>query len=103
MIGIANFIIRNPLSFVPILFEIVVDQTVGGTQYWAPPDDRYSQEISSNFDTMTFSLTTKSGLVIPFNNNAEMNFQFYIEREIHISSNSERIKAMSEYNKFKSF
>lgn len=94
---------RNPLSFVPILFEIVVDQTVGGTQYWAPPDDRYSQEISSNFDTMTFSLTTKSGLVIPFNNNAEMNFQFYIEREIHISSNAERIKAMSEYNKFKSF
>ena len=52
---------------------------------------------------MTLSLTTKNGLVIPWNNNAEMNFQFYVEREIHITSNAERIRAMSEYNRFKSF
>ena len=52
---------------------------------------------------MTFSLTTKSGQVIPFNNNSEFNFQFYVEREIHVASNAERIKAMSEYNRFKSF
>jgi len=94
---------RNPLSFVPILFEIVVDAPVGSTLYWSPPDDRYSQEISSDFSTMTFNVTDKRGIVIPFNNNAEFNFQFYIEREIHIASNAERIKAMSEYNRFKSF
>ena len=94
---------RNPLSFVPILFELPLDTTVGSTFYWMPQDDRYSQEISSDFSTMTFSLTDKQGKIIPFNNNAEMNFQFYIEREVHITSNAERIKAMSEYNRFKSF
>lgn len=94
---------RNPLSFVPILFEMPFDTPLGGTFYWMPQDDRYSQEINSNFDTMSFQITTKTGLVIPFNNNAEMNFQFYVEREIHITSNAERIKAMSEYNRFKSF
>jgi len=94
---------RNPLSAVPILFEMVLDTPLGGTFYWMPQDDRYSQEINSNFDTMTFQLTTKSGQIIPFNNNAEMNFQFYIEREVHITTNAERIKAMSEYNRFKSF
>jgi len=94
---------RNPLSFVPILFEIPMDTALGGTLYWMPQDDRYSQEISSDFSTMTFQLTTKNGLVIPFNNNAEFNFQFYVEREIHVTSNSDRIKAMSEYNRFKSF
>lgn len=94
---------RNPLSFVPILFEIVVDAPVGSTLYWSPPDDRYSQEISSDFSTMTFTVTDKFGAVVPFNNNAEFNFQFYIEREINIASNSERIKAMSEYNRFKSY
>jgi hypothetical protein len=94
---------RNPLSFVPILFEIAMDTALGGTFVWMPQDDRYSQEISSDFSTMTFQLTTKSGLVIPFNNNAEFNFQFYVEREIHVTSNAERIKAMSEYNRFKSF
>jgi hypothetical protein len=94
---------RNPLSFVPILFELPLDTAVGGTFYWLPQDDRYSQEISSDYSTMTLSLTDKDGRVIPFNNNAEFNFQFYIEREIHVTSNAERIKAMSEYNRFKSF
>lgn len=94
---------RNPLSFVPILFELPLDTALGGTFYWMPQDDRYSQEISSDFSTMTFSLTTKSGQVIPFNNNSEFNLQFYVEREIHVASNAERIKAMSEYNRFKSF
>lgn len=94
---------RNPLSFVPILFELPLDTALGGTFFWMPQDDRYSQEISSDFSTMTLSLTTKNGLVIPWNNNAEMNFQFYVEREIHITSNAERIKAMGEYNRFKSF
>jgi hypothetical protein len=94
---------RNPLSFVPILFELPLDSTIGSTFYWMPQDDRYSQEISSDFSTMSFILTDKTGKVIPLNNNAEMNFQFYVEREIHIASNAERIKAMSEYNRFKSF
>jgi hypothetical protein len=94
---------RNPLSFVPILFELPLDTALGGTFFWMPQDDRYSQEISSDFSTMTLQLTTKTGQIIPFNNNAEMNFQFYVEREIHVTSNAERIKAMSEYNRFKSF
>ena len=94
---------RNPLSFVPILFELPLDTAIGGTFYWLPQDDRYSQEISSDYSTMTLTLTDKEGKVIPFNNNAEFNFQFYIEREIHVTSNAERIKAMSEYNRFKSF
>ena len=94
---------RNPLSFTPILFEIVVDAPVGSTLYWSPPDDRYSQEISSDFSTMTFQITDKFGNIVPFNNNSEMNFQFYVEREIQIVSNSQRIQAMTEYNRFKSF
>lgn len=94
---------RNPLSNVPIIFEIVVDAAVGGTLYWSPPDDRWSQEISSDFSTMTLSLTDKKGNLVPFINNSEMNFQFYIQREIAVVSNSQRIKAMSDYNRFKSF
>lgn len=94
---------RNPLSFVPILFELPIDSPLGSTFYWMPQDDRYSQEISSDFSTMSFILTDKRGNVIPFNNNSEFNFQFYIEREIQIASNAERIKAMGEYNRFKSF
>jgi hypothetical protein len=93
----------NPLSFVPILFEIPMDTVVGGSFYWTPHDDRFSQEISSDFSTMTLSITDKFGNVIPFNNNAEMNFQFSIERNIIVPSNEDRIKAMSEYNRFKSF
>ena len=94
---------RNPLSFVPILFELPMDTAMGGTFYWMPQDDRYSQEIASDFSTMTFSITDKKGNIVPFNNNAEVNFQFYVERAIPVISNSERIKAMSEYNRFKSF
>ena len=93
----------NPLSFVPILFEIPMDTVVGGSFYWTPHDDRFSQEISSDFSTMTLSITDKFGNIIPFNNNAEMNFQFFVERNIIVPSNQERIKAMSEYNRFKSF
>lgn len=94
---------RNPLSFVPIIFEIVVDAGVGSTLYWAPPDDRWSQEIASDFSTMTFSITDKKGNVVPFINNAEMNYQFYVERHINISTNSDKLKAMGDYNRFKSF
>jgi hypothetical protein len=94
---------RNPLAFVPILFEVNIDASVGGTFYWSPPDERYSQEISSDFSTMTFTITDKRGNVVPINNNGEVNFQFYITREIPIASNEQRIKAMSEYNRFKSF
>lgn len=93
----------NPLSFVPILFEIPLDTAVGGTFFWMPQDDRYSQEISSDFSTMTIQLTTKTGQIIPWDHHAEFNFQFYVEREIHVASNADRIKAMSEYNRFKSF
>lgn len=94
---------RNPLSFVPVLFEIPLDTAVGGSFYWQPQDNRYSQEVSSNFESMTLSITDKFGRIVPFNNNAEMNFQFTVEREIIVPSNEERIKAMSEYNRFKSF
>lgn len=93
----------NPLSFVPVLFEIPLDTAIGGSFYWQPQDNRYSQEISSNFESMTLSITNKFGQILPFNNNAEMNYQFVIEREIIVPSNEERVKAMSEYNRFKSF
>ena len=93
----------NPLSFIPILFEIPLDTAIGGTFFWMPQDDRYSQEISSDFSTMTIQLTTKTGQIIPWDHHAEFNFQFYVEREIHVASNADRIKAMSEYNRFKSF
>ena len=52
---------------------------------------------------MTLQITDKFGRVVPFSNNAEMNYQFVIEREIIVPSNEERVKAMSEYNRFKSF
>ena len=93
----------NPLSFVPVLFEIPLDTAIGGSFYWQPQDNRYSQEINSNFETLTLQITDKFGRVVPFNNNAEMNYQFVIEREIIVPSNEERVKAMSEYNRFKSF
>lgn len=94
---------KNPLSFVPVLFEIPLDTAIGGSFYWQPQDNRYSQEVNSNFESMTLSITDKFGRIVPFNNNAEMNFQFTIEREIIVPSNEERIKSMSEYNRFKSF
>jgi hypothetical protein len=93
----------NPLSFIPVLFEIPLDTAIGGSFYWQPQDNRYSQEINSNFETMTLQITDKFGRVVPFSNNAEMNYQFVIEREIIVPSNEERVKAMSEYNRFKSF
>jgi hypothetical protein len=95
---------RNPLSLTSILFEMPLQSfSIGEGFMWIPADDRYSQEISSDFSTMTFQLTTKTGQIIPFTNNAEMNFQWFVEREVPVVSNADRIRAMAEYNRFKSF
>ena len=105
LVQITNVLIyvSAAMGMAGVLFEIPLDTVVGGSFYWQPQDDRYSQEINSNFETMTLQITDKFGRVVPFNNNAELNYQFVIEREIIVPSNEERIKAMSEYNRFKSF
>lgn len=95
---------NRPLSLTNIMFEIPVGpESLGGTLTWLPSDNRYEQEISSNFDEFSIILTDKNGAVIPFLYSAEWNFNFCISRDVIAPSNEDRVKAMMEYNKFKNF
>jgi len=93
----------RPLSLTDILFEIPLDAQLGQTLVWSPPDDRWSQEIASNFDEMRLTFTDNKNNIIQFINSAEINFQFYVERSVIVPNNEERIKALSNYNQFKSY
>ena len=91
------------LSLTDILFEIPVDTPMGGTLVWQPTDNRFMQDIASNFDELRLTLTDNKDNVVQFTNAAEVNFTFAIEREIIVPDNEERIKALSDYNRFKSY
>lgn len=93
---------QRPLSLTDILFEIPLDATLNQTMSWQPPDNRFQQEISSNFDELRLTFTDNKDNVISFVNSAEINFTFAIDRQIIVPSNDERIKALSDYNRFKS-
>lgn len=93
---------RN-LALTDILFEIPLDSVLGQTMTWTPPDSRYAQEISSNFDELHLRFTDNKNVTIPFIQTAEINFTFAIEREVIVPNNEERIKALMNYNQFKSY
>lgn len=94
---------RRPLSLTDILFEIPLEATLGQTLSWQPPDNRFQQEIASNFDELRLTLTDNKDNVITFTNGAEVNFTFAIDRQIIVPDNEERIKALSDYNRFRSY
>ena len=91
------------LSLTDILFEIPVDTPMGSTLTWQPPDNRFMQDIASNFDELRLTITDNKDNVVTFTNAAEINFTFAIEREIIVPDNEERIKALADYNRFKSY
>lgn len=91
------------LALTDILFEIPLDAQLGQTINYVPHDDRYSQEIHSNFDELRITITDNNNNPVQFLKSAEINITFAIEREIIIPDNDERIKALSEYNRFKSY
>jgi hypothetical protein len=95
---------QRPLSLTNILFEIPTEPaSLGGTLTWFALDNRYEQEILSNFDEMSIQLTDKEGNVVNFTNSAEWNFNFSISRDVITPSNEDRIKSMMDYNQFKQF
>lgn len=95
---------QRPLSLTNILFEIPTEPaSLGGTLTWFALDNRYEQEISSNFDEMSVQLTDKDGNTVPFLYSAEWNFNFSVSRDVITPSNEDRIKAMMDYNQFKQF
>lgn len=95
---------QKPLSLTNILFEIPTEPgALGSTLTWFPADSRYEQEINSNFDEFNVQLTDKNGNTIPFLYSAEWNFNFSVSRDVITMSNEDRVKAMMDYNQFKSF
>jgi hypothetical protein len=95
---------NRPLSLTNILFEIPTEPaSLGGTLTWFALDNRYEQEVLSNFDEMSIQLTDKNGNVVNFTNSAEWNFNFSISRDVITPSNEDRIRSMMDYNQFKQF
>lgn len=93
---------HRPLSITDILFEIPTEPaSLGGTLTWFALDNRYEQEIASNFDEFRIRLTDKDGNTIPFLYSAEWNFNFSVSRDVITPNNEERIKMLMDYNQFK--
>lgn len=93
----------RPLTLTDVLFEIPTEAVLGQVLSFVPNDNRFYQEINSNFDEFRLYITDNKNNLVAFKSSAEINFLFSIDREIIIPDNSERIKALSEYNKFKSY
>lgn len=91
------------LSLTDILFEIPFDGNLGDTLNHEFADDRYYQEVASNLDELRLTITDNKNNVIGFTNNAEINFCFSIDRQIIVPDNEERIKALADYNRFRSY
>lgn len=94
---------QRPLSLTDVLFEIPYDGVLGATLNHEFADDRYYQEVSSNFDELRLTITDNKNNLVTFTNNAEVNFTFSIDRQIIVPDNEERIKALSDYNRFRSY
>jgi hypothetical protein len=93
----------RPLSLTDILFEIPTNALLGQVLTFEPNDNRFYQEINSNFDELRITITDNKNNLVNFKPNSEINFLFSIEREINVPTNEERIKSLAEYNKFKSY
>lgn len=94
---------QRPLSLTDILFEIPYDGVLGATLTHEFADDRYYQEVASNLDELRLTITDNKNNVVTFTNNAEINFTFSIDRAIIVPDNAERIKALADYNRFRSY
>jgi hypothetical protein len=94
---------QRPLSLTDILFEIPYDGVLGATLNHEFADDRYYQEVASNLDELRLTITDNKNNVVTFTNNAEINFTFSIDRQIIVPDNEERIKALADYNRFRSY
>jgi hypothetical protein len=92
---------ERPLTLTNTLFQIPLTEPLGSTFLWFPPDSRYQQIVSSNFDELTFVITDKNDNIVPLNNNAEVNFQFCITRDIIVPTNEQRLKSIGDYNQFR--
>lgn len=91
------------LSVTDILFEIPLESSLGSTLFYQPSDNRFMQDVASNFDELRLTITDNRDRVVNFTQAAEINFTFAIEREVIVPDNEARIKALSEYNKFRSY
>ena len=94
---------QRPLSLTDILFEIPYDGVMGATLNHEFADDRYYQEVASNLDELRLTITDNKNNIVAFTNNAEINFTFSIDRQIIVPDNEERIKALGDYNRFRSY
>jgi len=94
---------QRPLSLTDILFEIPYDGVLGATLNHEFADDRYYQEVASNLDELRLTITDNKNNVVTFTNNAEINFTFSIDRAIIVPDNEERLKALGDYNRFRSY
>lgn len=94
---------QRVLSLTDILFEIPLDGALGSTLVWQPSDNRFMQDIASNFDELRLTITDNRDNLVQFTQAAEINFTFAIERQIIVPDNEERIKALSDYNRFRSY
>ena len=94
---------QRPLSLTDILFEIPYDGVLGATLTHEFADDRYYQEVASNLDELRLTITDNKNNVVTFTNNAEINFTFSIDRQIIVPDNEERLKALGDYNRFRSY
>jgi hypothetical protein len=94
---------QKPLSASDTLFEIPVDGTLGGTLVYEFTDDRFYQEVASNLDELRLTITDNKDNMITFTQGAEINFTFSIDRQIIVPDNEERIKALADYNRFRSY
>ncbi len=94
---------QRPLSLTDILFDIPFEGNLGDTLNHDFTDDRYYQEIASNLDELRLTITDNKNNIIVFTNNAEINFTFSLDRQIIVPDNEERIKALADYNRFRSY
>lgn len=94
---------QKPLSASDVLFEIPVDGTLGGTLVYEFTDDRFYQEVASNLDELRLTITDNKDNLVTFTQGAEISFTFSIDRQIIVPDNEERIKALADYNRFRSY
>ena len=95
---------NNVLSQNSVLFEIVVPNIGNGSVLtWENMNsDIYEQEIYSNFENLVIELRTKSGILIPFKDNANFSLTFYVIREIEEISPQDRINNLRNFNQLSS-
>ena len=94
---------QKPLSPNDILFEVAFSDQLGSTLVYQFQDDRFYQEVASNLDELRLTITDNKDNLIVFTQGAEINLTFSIDREIIVPDNEARIKALADYNRFRSY